>query len=612
MHRISLLITALAVVLTCPAQAQQKKGRGQTAAQPAASARTARAEPQDSAPLAALFEAYWEDQARLDPLAATARGDSRYNDQMPNNQTQAWRNESIAFSQRYLTALRQFDRAKLSANDRLSYDVCEYDLKTWSEYYKLNNWMMPFNQFVFSFTNTFPLLGSGKGGQPFQTAQDYDNWLGRLRQFPALIDSAISNHRRGMRAGVVLPKAVVVKMLPQLRALSPTDPTASVFYGPVAAFPAAVSAADRARLTPLYREAIGRYATAPYQKLADFLETEYLPKARSSSGINALPGGPGMYAFLVRAVTTTQVLPAEVARTGEQEVKRLRAEMERVKQQVGFKGDLPAFFTYLKTDPQFRPFKTPEEVLAVYRGVQAKIEPNLKTMFGHVPKTGFEVRRTEAFREASASAQYSDGLADGSRPGIFYVPIPDVTQYNVTRGMESLFLHEAIPGHHYQIMLMAENTALPKFRRFGGNVPYIEGWALYAESLGKELGLYTDPYQYLGMLSSEMHRAMRLVVDVHLHTGQMTREQAIQYMMTNGGFAEAEATAEVERYMVIPGQALGYKVGALKIQELRARYEKQLGKKFSLRDFHDELLKDGSLPLLVLERKMDDWAAQQR
>ena len=394
--------------------------------------------------------------------------------------------------------------------------------------------------------------------------------------------------------------------------MSPADPTASVFYGSVAAFPAAISAADRARLTPLYLEAIGRDATAPYRKLADFLETEYLPKARSSSGIGALPSGREMYALYVRSATTTQVSPAEVARTGEREVKRLRAEMERVKQQVGFAGDLQAFFAHLNTAPQFRPFKTPEEVLAFYRGVQAKIEPRLKTMFGRVPNTGFEVRRTEAFREASAAAQYSSGLADGSRPGIFYVPIPDVTQYNATSGMESLFLHEAIPGHHYQIALMQENTALPKFRRFGGNVPYVEGWALYTESLGRELGLYTDPYQYLGMLKSEMHRAMRMVVDVHLHTGLMTREQAIEYMMTNGGFAEAWATSEVERYMVVPGQAVGYKVGALKIQELRARYEKQLGRKFSLRAFHDELLKDGSLPLLVLERKMDEWAAGQR
>ncbi|MGY2131820.1 DUF885 domain-containing protein [Hymenobacter sp. HD11105] len=601
------LTALLGLALISPAIAQ--KAKPVTPKDAANSSAAPATQPGASAPLAALFEAYWEEQARLNPLTATARGDNRYNDQLYNFQTQVSRNESVAFAQRYLTALQQLDRAKLSANDRLSYDVFKYQLEISLEGAKHNFWMMPFNQFIFSFSNTFPLLGSGKGGQPFKTAQDYDNWLRRLRQFPPLIDSAISNYRRGMRAGVVLPKAAVVKMLPQLRALAPADPTQSVFYGPVAAFPAAVSAADRARLTPLYLEAIGRDATAPYRKLADFLETEYLPKARSSAGIGALPGGQEMYAFWVRVYTTTLTPPADIARTGEREVKRLRAEMERVKQQVGFKGDLQAFFTHLNADPQFRPFKTPEEVLAAYSGVHAKIEPNLQTMFGQVPKTGFEVRRTEAFREASAAAQYSQGLPDGSRPGIFYVPIPDVTQYNVTRGLESLFLHEAIPGHHYQISLMQENTALPKFRRFGGSPAYVEGWALYTESLGKELGLYTDPYQYLGMLKSEMHRAMRLVVDVHLHTGQMTREQAIQYMMATGGIAEAEATAEVERYMVIPGNALSYKVGALKIQELRARYEKQLGQKFSLRAFHDELLKDGSLPLLVLERKMDEWAA---
>lgn len=570
------------------------------------------AQPAASAPLAALFEAYWDEQAALYPVDATARGDSRYNDQLPNNQTQASRNEKVAFARRYLAALRQFDRAKLSAADRLSYDVCTYNLEMTVEAAAFNTWMMPFNQFVFSFSNTFPLLGSGKSVQPFRTTQDYDHWLHRLHQFPPLMDSAIANYRRGLRAGVVLPQAVVVKMLPQLRALSPTDPTASVFYGPVASFPATVSAADRARLTPLYLAAIGRDASAPYQKLADFLETEYLPRARSSSGIGALPGGQEMYAYQVRAATTTQTPPADIARTGEREVKRLRAAMERVKQQVGFTGNLQAFFAHLNTAPQFRPFKTPEEVLAAYRGVQARIEPQLPRLFGHMPKTGFEVRRTEAFREKSAAAQYSPGLPDGSRPGVFYVPVPDVTQFNVTSGMESLFLHEAIPGHHYQYSLMRENTALPKFRRFGSNSAYVEGWALYTESLGKDLGLYTDPYQYLGRLKEEMHRAIRLVVDVHLHTGRMTREQAIAYMMTNEGSTEPEATAEIERYMVLPGQALSYKVGELKIQELRARYEKQLGRRFNLRDFHDELLKDGSLPLLVLERKMDDWANSRR
>jgi uncharacterized protein (DUF885 family) len=286
--------------------------------------------------------------------------------------------------------------------------------------------------------------------------------------------------------------------------------------------------------------------------------------------------------------------------------------MEKIKTEVGFKGDLNAFFNHLNTDPKFMPFKTPEEVLNVYRGVQAKIDPNLKKMFGKVPKTGFEVRQTEAFRAASASAQYNRGLPDGSRPGIFYVPIIDATKYNVTRGMESLFLHEAIPGHHYQIALQQENENLPKFRRFGFYSAFSEGWALYTESLGKELGLYTDPYQRMGALNGEMHRAIRLVVDAGMHSKNMTREQAIQYMRDNRSIDEQAATAEIERYMAWPGQALAYKTGQMKIIELRQKYEKQLGGKFNLRAFHDELLENAAMPLAIAEKTMDAWAATQK
>ncbi|RYY08948.1 MAG: DUF885 domain-containing protein, partial [Cytophagaceae bacterium] len=322
--------------------------------------------------------------------------------------------------------------------------------------------------------------------------------------------------------------------------------------------------------------------------------------------------GPEMYKYLVANSTTTEMTPAEIYQVGLGEVKRIRTEMERVKASVGFKGDLPAFFEYLKTDKRFRPYKTPAQILAAFEAIHQRMEPNLKKMFGHVPKTPFEVRQTEAFRAASASAEYNQGAPDGSRPGIFYVPILDATQFTTTSGMESLFLHEAIPGHHYQISLQQENTSLPKFRRFGGQNAYVEGWALYCESLGKELGLYTDPYQYAGALGDEMLRAVRLVVDTGLHSRNMTREQAIAYMLDNLPLSTQDATSAIERYMAIPGQALGYKIGALKIRALRTKYEQQLGPKFSLSAFHDEILKDGSMPLAVLEKKMDAWAAAQK
>ncbi|MGI4743466.1 MAG: DUF885 domain-containing protein [Janthinobacterium lividum] len=569
------------------------------------------ARPVGSSPLAALFTNYWEEQARLYPLQATSQGDNRYNDQLPNDQTQAFRAQLRTFYRRYQTQLRKVDRQQLNANDQTSYDILDYDLGMRLAGLQQLTWMIPFNQFN-GLPSDLGQLGAGTGNQPFKTTQDYRNWLGRAHAFPVWADSAIANFRRGMKAGVVLPKALVVKMIPQLQSFVVTDPTASLFYGPVAKFAAGVPAADQPALVAAYRQAIGQDLVPSYQKLAQFLQTEYLPQARTSSGIGAVPGGAAMYAYGVERATTTTKTPAEIYQTGLSEVQRIRTAMEQVKQQVGFQGDLNAFFAYMRTDPKFQPFNTPEEVLAVYRAVLTRISPNLPKLFGHTPKAGFEVREVPKFMEASASASYSRAAPDGSRPGIFNVPIPDATQYNVTRGMDALFLHEAIPGHHYQIALQQENTSLPKFRQLGGYGAYTEGWGLYAESLGKELGVYTDPYQQIGALNTEIHRAIRLVVDVGLHTGKFTREEAIEYMMANEPIDAQRATAEVERYMAWPGQALAYKTGQLKIMELRARYEKQLGPKFDLRAFHDQLLAGGAMPLAVLEKTMDAWAARQK
>jgi uncharacterized protein (DUF885 family) len=586
--------------------------------------------------IATLFDNYWEEQAKLFPLAATAQGDNRYNDQLPNDQTRAFRQGLATFYQRYLTQLGKFDRATLSQNDKVSYDIFQYDLQVRLDGLKQgiitsgdypNQWMIPFNQFE-GLPLSLGQYGSGSGAQPFKTTQDYDAWLKRVKGFPAWADSAIGNFRAGMRAGVVLPKALVEKMIPQMRELVVTDAAKSLFYGPINAFPADFTVADKKRLASAYQEAILKELSPAYRKLGDFLEQEYLPRARATTGINALPQGQQDYAYLVRFWTTTDKTSAEIHQTGLSEVKRIRGEMERIKAQVGYKGDLRSFFTYLTTDKQFMPYKTPDEVLAAFRNIQTRITPNLKKMFGRTPKSGFEIRETEKFREASASAEYLPGTADGSRPGVFYVPILDATKFITTGGMESLFLHEAIPGHHYQVSLQQENTGLPKFRRFAWYGAMGEGWALYTESLGPELGLYTDPYQHMGALSDEMLRAVRLVVDTGMHTGQMTREQAIAYMLDNLAISKKDATSAIERYMAIPGQALGYKIGQLKIRELREKYAKQLGagaagkmrekyprqnaEHFSLSAFHDELLRDGVMPLAVLERKMDDWAIEQK
>ncbi len=587
----------------------------------AAAATTASADAaQSQGPLGAFFDTYWERISALFPMGATAQGDTRFNGQLPNDGTRAFRDTLQAFYGRTIRQLETFDRAGLSDNDKLSYDILHYDLATRLAGLKIGitasseypgPWQIPFTQFG-GLPLTLPQYGSGEGNQPFKTVKDYDDWLARTAAFPVWADTAIANFRVGMKIGVVLPKALVKKMIPQMRDLIATDPTTSIFYGPIKKMPAAFSAADKQRLTAAYRTSIERNLVPAYRRLANFLEKEYLPAARLSTGLGVIPNGPADYAYLVKYWTTTDRTPAEIYKTGLQEVARIRGEMEKTKAEVGFKGTLPAFFEYMRNDPKFRPYRTAEDVLAATRAIEARISPNLKKMFGRTPTTPFEIRQTEAFRAASASAEYNQGSPDGSRPGIYYIPIVDAKQFNVTSGMESTFLHEALPGHHYQISLQQENTSLPKFRRFAWYGAMGEGWALYTESLGKELGVYTDPYQYMGALGDEMHRAVRLVVDVAMHTGRMTREEAIQYMMQNEPLSEAGAVAEIERYMAAPAQALSYKTGALFIRALRARYEKVLGPKFQLPAFHDELLRDGVMPLAVLEHKMSVWGTSQR
>ena len=561
--------------------------------------------------LTSLFNDYWEGRARLFPLVATSQGDNRYNDRLPNDQTRAFRQQQVRFYRRYLNDLLNIDRARLRADDKLSYDIFQYELRSRIEGLRLDTWMMPFAQF-YSLPTTLGQLGTGTGAQPFRTVRDYDNWLARVGRFPVWADSAIGNFRHGARTGVVLPRALVQKMVPQLQAQVTADVTKSLFYGPITRLPASFSEADRARLTAAYQQAIATQLVPTYRKLVEFLQTEYLPRARPTAGLADVPGGTEMYRYNVRLMTTTERTPEAIYQTGLAEVKRIRAAMETVKKQAGYKGSLSGFFNSLASNSKYTPYKSPEEVLRAFRGIQGRITPSLPRLFGLAPKSPFEIRQTEAFRAATASAEYNRGTPDGSRPGIFYVPILDATKFNVTSGMESLFLHEAIPGHHYQLSLQQENTALPKFRRFGSIPAFSEGWALYCESLGPELGLYTDPYQRIGALGDEMHRALRLVVDVGLHAKGMSREQAIDYMMANEPISEQAATAEIERYMALPGQALAYKTGALKLRELRTRYEKQLGPRFSLRDFHDEILAGGSMPLAILERRLDSWAARQR
>ena len=568
--------------------------------------------PKSEANIDSIASKYYEGYLKMYPLEATMQGDSRYNDLLSNNISSEFISKEIEFYTDTQKKLKSIEYDDLSDEQKTVYDVLDYTLKDKIERYAYHPELLPFSQFE-GLPLDFPLLGSAEGNQPFKTTKDYDNWLKKIDAFVIWMNTAEKNFREGMKQNVVLPKKLVVKMIPQMHSeeIITEDFDKNIFYGPIKKMPKNFSAKDKEKYKILYQEAISSKIIPAYQKMGDFLEKEYLPKARNTDGINALPNGKNIYEYYAKSWTTTNKTPEEINKIGLQQVAMLRAEMEKVKTQLGFKGSLEEFLTSLKTDKKAMPYKTPEEVIAAFNGILKKIEPKLPSMFTKFPKTPFEIRRTEKFREASASAEYKQGTPDGKRPGIFYTPIPDATKYNVTNGFESLFLHEAIPGHHYQVSLQQENTEIPKFMRFGWFGAYGEGWAHYTETLGPEFGLYTDPYQKMGYLSDQMLRAVRLVVDTGIHTGKMTREEAIKYYLSNISDSEEGATAAIERYMAIPGQALGYKIGSLKILELRAKYQKQLGNKFNLAKFHDEILNQGCLPLSVLERKMELWAKKQ-
>ncbi len=565
-----------------------------------------------------MLDNYWKGLLKLQPLDAMHFGDSSLNDQFRNTCTQGYREEFNNFYLGYQDSLKKFSPDNMAEEDALSYSVLQFDVKIQLEKARYDTWKIPFTQMgdptnVLSGNMVLAMgqYGSGESAQPFKTVNDYKNWLQRVYGYAVWCDSAIENFRQGIATNYILPKTLVIKMINICNGLISEDVTKSIFYGPIRNLPADFSSADKDSITSAYEAAIKDKLNVAHKKLSAFLKNEYLPKARTTSGVGDLPDGLDYYKLSVKQWTTTDKSLDDIYNTGLNEVKRIHGEMEKIKNNTGFKGDLAAFFQFMRTDKQFMPFKTPEQVLDSFRHIYDIIKPNINKYFILFPKSKFEIRQTEAFRAASASIEYMQGTSDGSRPGIFYVPILDASTFNTTSGMESTFLHEAVPGHHYQSSLQMEDTLLPSFRRYKSYGAYDEGWALYCESLGKELGLYTNPYQYIGALGDEMHRAIRLVVDIGLHSKGMTREQAIAYMMENEPISEESAISETERYMARPAQALSYKIGALKIRELRDKYSKQLGSKFNIAEFHKQLLSSGSLPLSVLEGKLDKWAKLQ-
>lgn len=557
----------------------------------------------------AMTKHYFDEKNALNPLDATQYGQNEYNDQLQFEMTDSYRKSQKAFFDKYKKELATLDENQLNEEEKNSYAIIKWEVEIGKELLQQPSNLMPIHQF----SGTQLTMGQFAGGtsaQPFKTEKDYANFLKRMDTYSVWIDSAIVYLKKGMAKGVVLPKALTEKVIPQFAEMPTPNIEDNLFYSAIKIMPASFSEAVKKDLTAKYSQRINTKLIPQYLKMANFLKNEYLPASRTTSGIGSLPFGKALYATYAKQWTTTDLNPNTIHELGLKEVARLNSEMEKVKIQVGFKGTLKEFLNAVRNKKELKPFKKPEEVLANFESIYARIKPNVDKLFSLQPKTKFEIRRTEAFREKTASAEYIQGSADGSRPGIFYVPIPDVTNYNVLED-EDLFLHEAIPGHHFQVSLQQESNTLPDFRKFNWFGAYGEGWALYCESLGKELGLYQDPYQYLGMLNDEMHRAIRLVVDTGLHTKGWTREQAIRYSLDNEAESEASITAEVERYMAIPGQALSYKIGQLKIIELRQKAEAKMGAKFDIRKFHEKVLESGVMPLALLENKINAWINTQ-
>ncbi len=557
-----------------------------------------------------IVDDHFEQTLRMHPLFATSIGDHRFDDQLENGYTPEAREKERALTSSTLIQLQELGCKNLSEQDQLTCEIITDDLMAESELQKVSfGHLMPIDQFG-SFPADFAELATGSSFVSFNTVQDYKNFLKRSDRVPEIIDSIIANMKEGIQKKITTPQVLIQKALKQLDDLIVPDFRKSVFYKPLAAPKPGVTI--DAGLKSEYEATIQNKIYPAYRKLRDYVRGQYLAKARKTSGLKDLPGGAEYYKALARINTTTDLSPEQIHDLGLSEVKRIREQFEAAKSALGFKGDLKSFFTAMqKQDPKFYPFKTEKEVLDAYREIYTRVMKKIPAHFRLVPKAAFEIREVEKFKAESAAEAYQNGSPDGSRPGIFWVPIPNPKKYN-NREMEALFLHEAIPGHHFQISIQQELSDFPRYRRFSGNNAYVEGWALYTESLGKDLGMYADGWQWIGRLGMEMHRAIRLVVDTGLHSKGWSREQAIQYSLDNEPRAKQGIVSEVERYMAIPGQALSYKLGELTIQHLKKRAQDGLGAQYSDPDFHDEILKDGALPLTVLQNKIGRWIKSRR
>jgi uncharacterized protein (DUF885 family) len=559
--------------------------------------------------LDAIADQYYDAKARNEPVSATENGDGRFDDQVGLAISPKARARQFALLRGFLKRLQAIDRMELDLGAQTNYDILAFELKSALTFENIPEHLLPLNQ-MDSVPLTLANYAGGEAAQRLTTVKEYKAYLNRLSQLPAWTDQAILNMREGIKRGIVLQKAAAVSMLPQFQKLVSAKPEDSIFYTAIKKMPATFSAKDKAELTRAYRATIAGKLTPALTRLSTFLEKEYLPATRASTGWSELPGGRAWYQLAVAAQTTTSLTPEQIHEIGLKEVARIQGQYAIVGPKMGYTGPAAQLPGWVAKQDKYRPFKTEQEIIDVYRKLDATLRTKLPAMFTLMPKAPLDLRLEPELTRETASDHYTAPAADGSRPGVFWSVVNDPTKYGST-GMVTLFLHEGQPGHHFHIALLQEMN-LPRFRQFGGNNAYTEGWALYAETLGKEMGLFDKPEDYFGHLNDEMLRAARLVVDTGIHTKGWTREQAIKYMRDTLGDSEEVSRSAVERYMVWPGQALGYKIGAMKIAELRKRAETALGAKFSLPQFHEVVLRDGTMPLALLEAKVDRWIEKTR
>ena len=581
----------------------------------ATSAQALPASSQEHARLFALFAASDEAELKRNPIEALSRGDLRYADKLGDPFSDAHFDAERAAAASDLVKLRAIDRSRLDATDQLAYDTFEWQTREslrllTDKPLLLSLEVRPIDHFS-GVHLWYPDIASGKGAAPFNTVADYENNLKRNAQYAALLDECIARFRQGVREKIVQPRLTIRNVIDQLDAQIGQGIENSTFYGPVRQFPASVPAEDQKRLRAAYAAQIKTVLIPAETRLRNFLKSEYLPAARTSIGLSKMKDGAKVYEYLIESNTTLPLTAEDVHQLGLNEVDRIRRELAEQQKIVGFKGSPKQFFAFLRSSPRFQP-KSAVALRDGYIAIKAKVEKRIPEQFSIFPRTPLEIRPVPAYQEKTAAGgSYNPGTADGKRPGVFYYNTYDLPS-RLTWEMETLFLHEGEPGHHFQISLAQENARLPNFMRYGGNTAFQEGWALYSESLWRQLGMETDPWQRIGGLNDEMLRAMRLVVDSGIHAYGWSRQKSIQYMLDNSPESVTDATAEVDRYIAIPGQALAYKVGQITISNCKVRAMQALGPKFDAKAFHAQVLNTGALPMTVLERKIDAWIASQK